>query len=83
MRFIRVVSELVGDIIVEILKHKGHEGNEGGLSDDCGSLFSIILKDGQKEFSTLSRSKNLYLLREAPCGLCPFVFKGFTDSIPR
>jgi hypothetical protein len=43
----------------KISKHEGHKGNEGELSDDYGSLLSIIKRDGQNEVAPLHHSTNL------------------------
>ncbi len=51
------------------------EGNEGGLSDDCGGLFSIILNDGQKEVSTLSHSETFVYFAKHPAGCAPLCLK--------
>lgn len=55
-------------MVIEELKHEGHEGNEGGLSDDYVGLPSMIARDGQKEIATLRDSSTFV-------SFVPFVFK--------
>jgi len=43
-------------LVIKELKHEGHKGNEGELSDDYVGLPSIITRDGQKEIATLRES---------------------------
>jgi hypothetical protein len=40
-------------MVIQELKHEGHEGNEGGLSDDSVGLLSVIARKSQKEIVTL------------------------------
>ncbi len=43
-------------MVIKDLKHEGHKGNEGALSDDYVGLSSFITRDGQKEIATLRES---------------------------